>query len=77
MSTTNKNRIIKEAMPHLIGRKIVKVKYQTKNDADVLGWKSRAPILVLDNGDEIMPFADDEGNNGGVLIGNNFMLCSL
>ena len=32
------------------------------------GWRKRPVILVLDDGTEIIPQMDDEGNDGGSLL---------
>lgn len=57
----------KTASEALEGRRIVKVAYMSKEDAASLGWYSRGLVLVLDNGMQVMPQSDDEGNNAGAL----------
>ena len=53
----------------LVGRKIVKVEYMpTEMAKDNFYWFNRPIILTLDNGSEIIPSSDDEGNDGGALF---------
>ena len=53
----------------LLGRKIVKIKWMTAKEADkAYGWYKRPVILILDDGTEIIPQMDDEGNDGGALL---------
>lgn len=59
---------LKEAKEQLLNRKIVKVRYMTKEEMDGLGWYNRPVVMVLDDGNIIYPSADDEGNNGGALF---------
>ena len=49
----------------LEGRTIVHVRYLTEEEAE--DWFNRPVIMFLDNGEYILPIADDEGNNGGAL----------
>jgi hypothetical protein len=56
---------------HLVGRKIVAVRYLTRDEAEALGWNERSVVLVLDNGAALYPSADDEGNGPGALFGND------
>lgn len=67
--TDNKliDQIIKDASKHLIGKKIVDVRYITKEEMKESYWYSRCPVLILDDGTIILPLSDDEGNEGGVL----------
>lgn len=57
-----------KAAKALIGKKIVKVQYMTKKNAEDLDWYQRPLILQLDDGSIIFPQADDEGNDGGALV---------
>ena len=53
----------------LVGRKIVKVEYMPSDIAqDQFYWFKRPIILTLDDGSEIIPSMDDEGNDGGALF---------
>ena len=50
-----------------VGETIVGVRYLTPEEADIYGFWTRSPVLVLSNGVEITPLQDDEGNSGGAL----------
>ena len=53
----------------LLGRRIVKIRWMAEAEADVqIGWNKRPVILILDDGTEIVPQMDDEGNDGGALL---------
>lgn len=62
---------IKTAEKQLLGRKIVKVRYMSQEEADDMGWYKRPVVFQLDDGNVIYPSADDEGNDGGALFTNN------
>ncbi|MDB0030533.1 hypothetical protein N9E34_03635 [Opitutales bacterium] len=51
----------------LVGRKIVKVQYMTKDNAKESDWFQRPLFLILDDGSFLFPQSDDEGNDGGAL----------
>ena len=55
---------------YLVGKKIVKVKYMTDEEANEWGWYKRPCEIHLDDGTVITPSADDEGNVGGSLATN-------
>ena len=61
----------KTAEKQLLGRKIVKVRYMSKEEAEDMDWSSRPVVLQLDDGNIIYPSKDDEGNDGGALFTNN------
>ena len=52
----------------LLGRKIVRVRYLTDEEAGAWDWYSRPIAMLLDNGIWIYPSRDDEGNDGGALF---------
>ena len=53
----------------LLNRKIVKIKWLTEDQAEQeFGWRKRPVMLILDDGTEIVPQMDDEGNDGGALL---------
>ena len=52
----------------LVGKKIVKVEYLSNESAESFHWYKRPIILFLDDGSEIIPSMDDEGNDGGALF---------
>ena len=49
----------------LVGRTIVKVEYLTQEETDKNYWYKRPIALGLDDGNWLIPMADDEGNDGG------------
>ena len=57
------------AEEHLKGRKIKHVRYMTKEEADAMDWYKRPLVMTLDNGTIIYLSMDDEGNDGGVMMG--------
>ena len=63
---------------HLVGLKIVGVRYLTKEETDASGWY-RSPIVIeLNDGSALIPQQDDEGNDGGALwIANSKCLDDL
>ena len=53
----------------LLNKKIVKIRWMDESEANEgLGWHSRPVILILDDGTEVIPQRDDEGNDGGALL---------
>ena len=52
---------------HLVGRKITKVEYIPKEEADKSMWYKRPIAIQLDNGHWLVPMMDDEGNDGGAM----------
>ena len=63
---------------HLVGLKIVGVRYLTKEETDASGWYSAPIVIELEDGQALIPQADDEGNDGGALwIANSKCLDDL
>jgi hypothetical protein len=58
----------KAARQTFLGRKIVGARYMTRAEADAIGWRARAVVLMLDNGMLLYPSTDDEGNEAGALF---------
>ena len=52
---------------HLIGLKIVGVRYLTEEETEASGWYSSPIVIELSDGSALIPQADDEGNDGGAL----------
>ena len=53
----------------LLNKKIVKIQRMSETEADeCFGWHKRPVVLILDDGTEIVPQMDDEGNDSGALI---------
>jgi hypothetical protein len=61
---------IKKISKLLVGKKIVKIQYMTKKDAEEQGWYRRPIQIRLENGTWLTPSQDDEGNDGGSLYTN-------
>lgn len=49
----------------LVGRTIVDVRDLTQEEKDEYDWYGAGYVLVLDNGTEVIPTSDSEGNNCG------------
>ena len=54
----------------LVGKRIVKVEYMSKKDAEDLGIDFRPVQIRLENGVWLTPMSDDEGNDGGAIHTN-------
>jgi len=52
----------------LVGRKIVEVRYLTKEESDSYGWSYQPLVIHFDDSTILIPSADDEMNDGGTLI---------
>ena len=58
----------------LLNKKIVKVEYMHSEEAKDSMWGNRSVRLILEDGMNILPMADDEGNDAGALwLGNGKM----
>jgi predicted regulator of Ras-like GTPase activity (Roadblock/LC7/MglB family) len=64
----------KKAADVLVGAKITRVFYLSEAAAEEMMWNSRALMIELDNGQVLMPMADDEGNDAGALAYNDGIL---
>ena len=51
----------------LEGRKIIEVRYLTNEEATGMGWSRASLAIFLDDGSDIVPMSDDEGNDAGAL----------
>ena len=51
----------------LVGKKIVETRYLTKEEAEQSGWYNMPLMIVLDDGTQLVPMSDDEGNDGGAI----------
>jgi len=63
--------IVNVARDTLVGRRIVEVCYMTASEARDHGWCHRPLVFKLDDGTTLYPAQDDEGNDGGVLMGED------
>ena len=53
---------------NLIGRKIIGIRWLTKEESDSLfGWYHQPITIMLDDGTQLIPQSDDEGNDAGVI----------
>lgn len=52
----------------LVGKRIIGTRYMTRKEAKKLDIYSRPIIITLDDGNEIVPMRDDEGNDGGSMF---------
>ena len=64
-----RTRWIDYARQHLLGRIITNVGYLKAAEARALDWVECPVVLHLDNGTQLMPWRDDEGNGAGALAG--------
>jgi len=71
MSDPTETRWVKYAQKHLLGKKIVGVRYMTQKEANNVGWYSRCVVFQLDDGTILFPSRDDEGNDAGALFGQD------
>jgi hypothetical protein len=60
--------IAKAAQEQLVGRKIVNVMYMDNESSEEMGWDGRRGVVIeLDDGTQLFPMQDDEGNGPGAL----------
>jgi len=52
----------------LLGKKIVNVRYMTKEEMAQMGWYVRTVAFQTEDGLWFFPSRDDEGNDGGALF---------
>jgi hypothetical protein len=62
------NRWLLDINRKLKGRTIREVRYLSDTECEQLGWTRKAAVLILDNGHQIWPSADDEGNDAGAMF---------
>lgn len=68
---TNEIQWTTKIQEFLIGRTIREVRYQTDAEAEAMGWDhSRGVVLILDDGAQLIPSQDDEGNGPGAIFTN-------
>lgn len=51
----------------LEGRRIVEVRYLTNEEAVDMSWSRASLVIFLDDGSNIVPMSDDEGNDAGAV----------
>ena len=52
---------------HLVGLRIVGVRYLTQEETEASAWYSSPIAIELSDGSALIPQQDDEGNDGGAL----------
>ncbi len=52
----------------LIGKTVKSVSYLSEKETKALGWYSRALVIEFEDGSQIIPSQDDEGNGPGALF---------
>ncbi len=61
----------KKIKKHLVGKKIIDVKWMTPRDArENFAWSHQACEIYLEDGIILTPSMDDEGNNAGAIFTN-------
>lgn len=58
---------IDRARELLVGRTIVDVHWLSDAEMQANLWSTTCPVLILDDGTQLIPVADDEGNQAGVV----------
>lgn len=53
----------------LVGRRIVGARYLTEEECAERGWRYAVLVIELDDGRVLVPSMDDEGNEGGSVLG--------
>ena len=52
---------------YLLGKRIVGVRYLTKEETEASAWYSSPIAIELSDGSALIPQQDDEGNDGGAI----------
>ena len=68
-STTDSEKFWNGKAKSMIGKKIIQARYMTKQEAEEMGWYKRPLIFIFDDGSYMFPSKDDEGNDGGAILG--------
>ena len=67
----NERKWLRQINKVLLDRRIVKIRYMSKKEAEEMEWERRSIVLELDDGNIIYPSMDDGGNDGGALLTND------
>ena len=51
---------------HLVGKKITNIRYMTEKEKVDWMWSHCAIVIELDDGQRLIPWADDEGNDAEI-----------
>jgi len=69
---------MEQTIKHLIGAKITAIRHMTDKECDNLGFRNHSVLIKLDNGTILIPFMDNEMNDGGAIgVLNNGFLSTL
>jgi hypothetical protein len=49
------------------GKKVALVRWMTKAEMKEMGWFHSAPVIIFEDGSNIIAQSDDEGNDAGAL----------
>jgi hypothetical protein len=60
---------LKLALLHIVGHQIANGRFMSGGRMGSMGWSKHAFVLKLDNGIELIPFSDPEGNEAGSWFG--------
>ncbi len=60
---------IKYGKKHLLGRKVIDVRYLEEEEMEVMGWSTSSLVITFDDGTMVFPSMDDEGNGAGAIFG--------
>mgnify|MGYP003131764086 CR=1 FL=1 len=55
----------------LVGKKIIAVRYQSDAEVEDFGWYGKGLFIQLDDGTQLLPMQDDEGNGPGAIATNS------
>ena len=55
----------KTAADAFVGKKISKVEYLSKKEAEKMGWYKRPLVFIFEDNSWMFAMQDDEGNDGG------------
>ena len=66
--TSEMRKRIAEAKKRLVGRRIVAVGHISEPEARMMGWAQACPIVVLEDGQALLPMSDPEGNGPGAFL---------
>jgi len=65
--SVNEKKWTDKISKNLVGKKIDEVRYLTAKETKASGWNSRPIMIVLSDGQQLVPMSDDEGNDGGAI----------
>lgn len=66
-----KKEITKQAEELLVGKVIKSVRFMTRQEIGAMGWGRGGFVITLNDGTQLFPSADEEGNDSGVIFFNH------